>query len=395
MNLSPDQKKWNLILNEPFRVCFPMGMAVAFMSVMLWPMYYLNWLTFYPLDAHNRTMIVGYIGTIVIGFLGTALPRLLGVKGMRSPELLWIILVWGIAMISYLSNHIAFGDLIGLILLTTLYAGVIIRFPSRKDTPPPGFILVATSLLSIWVALFIQVLQSTFGFSIPVGFVLATRELLYTGFPCFLLMGVAPYFFPKILGTQNRHEFEESRTLPKGWTPIAFRAALASIAGVIGLGLRSNGIGIGGWIFASAILIYGLLEIPMIAKKESRGSMSTGLLIGLSFFYLGVLMMAVFPIWKVGFFHLTIIGGLSLCIMIVSIRVTYGHSGNRDKTEGKKLWVRTLIIVLVVTALTRLTADFFPVIRVSHLIYAAIFWTISQLIWLRIVKTHLFEEEEE
>ena len=67
-----------MVLEEPYRVFFPLGMLAGIWGVMMWPMLYAGWLNFYPNEAHTRMMIEGFMGAFVVGFIGTAFPRLTG-----------------------------------------------------------------------------------------------------------------------------------------------------------------------------------------------------------------------------------------------------------------------------------------------------------------------------
>ena len=69
---------WRMVLEEPYRVFFPLGMLAGIWGVLMWPMFYAGWLKFYPGEAHTRMMIGGFMGAFVLGFLGTAFPRLAG-----------------------------------------------------------------------------------------------------------------------------------------------------------------------------------------------------------------------------------------------------------------------------------------------------------------------------
>ncbi len=64
-----------------------------------------------------------------------------------------------------------------------------------------------------------------------------------------------------------------------------------------------------------------------------------------------------------------------------------GHAGRHDLLGGKIIWLRWVVGLLVLAAATRMSADFLPDIRSSHLIYAAWPWALGGAIWLGALAT--------
>ena len=60
---------------EPFRIFFPLGMAVGLAGVAPWPLYAHGDLTQYPGLLHALSMTQGFLLLPAFGFLGTMLPR--------------------------------------------------------------------------------------------------------------------------------------------------------------------------------------------------------------------------------------------------------------------------------------------------------------------------------
>jgi len=49
---------------------------------------------------------------------------------------------------------------------------------------------------------------------------------------------------------------------------------------------------------------------------------------------------------------------------------------------GKIIWLRWVFGLLILAAMTRMTSDFIPAVRVSHHIYAAWTWAAAATVWL-------------
>ena len=384
--ITPDMpsssNRLKLILSEPFRVFFPVGMIFGITSVMLWLLYELGWLSVYPSVMHARMLILGFIGMFVMGFLGTAFPRLVGVKGMGMSHFAGCLILMVVSQSLYLANRVFLADLVSLLLWSLAIAVAGSRLPKRTDMPPPGFVLVVTALLSLWFSLFLRVYAGLFSELGTWSFSLS-RILMYEAFPTLLILGVAPYFFPKILGGPNRHEFEESRYPPKGWIKPACRALVAAIVAMSGYVWKLQEPQGGCIVVSVAVAIYLLMEVPLRPNDSShRGSMAWGLLIGMIGIVIGTVTPAFFPQYRIGVFHLFVVGGVSLILMTVSLRVVHGHAGDVLKTQGRKWWIISLWILLPVAGFTRLSADLMPSTRSSHLIYAAVIFTLSAVFWL-------------
>ena len=131
-----------MVLEEPYRIFFPLGMVAGIWGVMMWPMLYAGWLRFYPGEAHTRMMIEGFMGAFVLGFIGTAYPRLTGNQPWFGGEFVALLVLWFLTVASHASGNVPAGDAAFSGMLAVLFLGMTGRWISgNKDTPPPGFVL--------------------------------------------------------------------------------------------------------------------------------------------------------------------------------------------------------------------------------------------------------------
>jgi len=115
----------------------------------------------------------------------------------------------------------------------------------------------------------------------------------------------------------------------------------------------------------------------------------------LLFVLTGLVMIAVWPNYRVGNLHAIFITGFNLIVFTVATRVVLGHSGNLDQLKTRLWFFITMSALLFLAMASRVTADLAPRARIIHLLAAAICWLVAALIWIIkvIPKVTLTEEE--
>ncbi|MGJ8655282.1 MAG: NnrS family protein [Akkermansiaceae bacterium] len=362
------------VASEPYRVFFPVAILASVLGVMMWPMYYGEYLGFYPLLGHARVMIEGFVGGFAVGFLGTALPKMLGVAGFRLWQVLVMLVLHVGLCVAHLVGEWRVGDGLFVGLMLVLFGCVVPRVLGRKESPPAGMVLAGMGLLcgvfgAFWGAFLLDIGGEN-------GFLFSQR-LLYQGFILLPLLGVGSFMFPMILGTEDDGELSG-----RDWRR---RACWAWIVGVLIVGsyyVEVMGyaremswcrlVVAGWWLFGAC----GCLR-----WKISKGVMAHGLRAGVGCLLLALLARGVMEHYRVTLDHILYIGGFGLITMIVATRVIFGHSGQGDKF---KRWLKPLVVCVALVLLamaTRVSADFIPVMRVSHHVYAAVCWVVVSVIW--------------
>jgi len=379
----PRKSYFQLIaLGEPFRLMFPLGTFLGIFGVLMWPLFVWNITKAYPGVAHPRIMIEGFLTAFVIGFLGTALPRLLDVPRVTLAETLSfgssLILITGL----HFTGKLFGGDLLFFFTLLGFVVALVARAFFRKDTPPPAFVLVAMGILSALIGCTIQLVMELSPEALPPQVGTIGRLLLNQGFLLLPIMGVGAFLLPRFFSLPNRQSFPESIALPPGWIQRAGFALLCGLMVVASFAFEATGsprIGYG--LRTAAVLVYLYREVPVHQAGLGGGSLALGLRLALFSIPSGFFLLTIWPERLFSFLHVVFIAGFSLLTFIVATRVILGHSGQSSLFRASLWPVLILAACLALAMLTRVSADWMPIRRMSHYAYAAVAWITGVLIW--------------
>jgi uncharacterized protein involved in response to NO len=297
--------------------------------------------------------------------------------------------------VSHFFGNTRLGDGSFLVLLLSFVIIMRSRFVVRQDVPPPGFILVFLGLLSAVVGTSV-LLISTLTIVSAFWYRLASL-LLFQGFLLFPILGIGAFLFPRFFGLPNLHNFDESKALPPGWIPRAFLAGFCGIMVMIGFVLEAKGmLRAGPLVRLVGAGIYFGREVPFFRTFRKHGTLGVCLGSALLLLMTGMLCQSLFPQYGKSMEHIVLIGGFGLLTMTVATRVILGHSGQTHRFKEKILPLLIMMILVVVSLATRVSADVFPDVIVSHQIYAALIWIIAVVIWaFRILPGVLRPDDEE
>jgi uncharacterized protein involved in response to NO len=113
----------------------------------------------------------------------------------------------------------------------------------------------------------------------------------------------------------------------------------------------------------------------------SGGAMAWSLRAGLGMVLLGLLLVVLWPAYRVALLHVFLVGGLGVVTMVVATRVIFGHSGNGPLLKAPNRWLWWSLGLIVLGMATRISGDFLPHIMISHYNYGALCWAIGIGIW--------------
>ncbi len=366
---------------EPFRIFFPEGVLAGILGVVLWPLHFWGITSWYPGQAHGRLMAYGLFGGFIFGFLGTAMPRLLSAPPLGTPNVLLLFCLHLAMVLAFVTQRILWGDMLFLVLLC-LFAGLMFkRARHRKDTPPPGFMLVGMAFLCVFAGTALGVARPWDAES-GSRWLMLPRLLSYQGFVLLPILGIGPFILPRFFGLPSPHDFPEALAPHAAWKR---KAALALGAGVLIVG--SFFIEVAGWFRAAhairfaTTLGYLLLEFPFQRAPKFSNALGASLRIAFAGVVSGFIFIALFPSFRVSLLHLTLIGGFAIITFTVATRVVFGHGGHLEKLKGRNRWLLAAVGLMLAGMATRISGDFWPKILSSHYVYGSLLWIAGVLLW--------------
>jgi len=375
------------LASEPYRLFFFSGAVWSIIGVALWPLYYAQQLGFYPGLIHARIMIEAFGAAFVVGFLGTAGPRMATAPKLTPAELLWLFTLHQACGITHLTLHMAWGDECFIALLGSLLLCLVVRVVKfRKEAPPPQLLLALTGLLCGITGASLLLSQGTL--LDPQRLRLANL-LLYQGLLLPPVLGIGAFVFPRMLGG----DFGDPKTAAQSRAKLQ-RAASAAVLVVLSFFMEAHGWVLPGYALRAGIAA-GYLLIEVRWKTSQSGSLTTGLFWSLTVGWHGLALAGFFYAQHVSVEHLLYIGGFGMLMLIVGSRVLFGHSGDLDGFFVKSKWVRFLVFLGVLAAITRATPAWAPSTTVSHHIYAACTWALLALLWLLWHRRRFVKRDEE
>jgi uncharacterized protein involved in response to NO len=378
---------------EPFRLFFPEGVLAGILGVSLWPLHFGGLTSFYPGQAHARLMAYGLFGGFIFGFLGTAMPRMLSAPPLGLRNVLLLLGLHLTMVVAFATQHIALGDRLFLALLGLFALLMFARH--RRDTPPPGFVLVGLAFLCVSTGTLLAVFQPGQD-EAGAYWVNLQRLLCYQGFVLLPILGIGPFILPRFFGLLSPHDFPEGMAPAAAWKK---KAALALGAG--GLIVGSFFIEVEGWfrtahaVRFTTILAYLILEFPFHRAPKFSNTLGASLRVAFAALVSGFIVIALWPASRVGLLHLTLIGGFAVVTFTVATRVVFGHSGNLEMLHGRNWWMLVAVALMLLGMATRISGDFWPRILVSHYSLGAVIWITGVLVWSCFVLPKVLQVENE
>ena len=369
-----------IVAEEPFRLFFPLGFLAGVIGVTLWPLHFGGIFGDYPGISHARIMAHGFFGGFILGFLGTALPRLMELRSLNPTELIALAAAFVTMVAAHVGGNTLVGDVAFLCVLA-IFAIVIGRRLGRgSDLPPPGFVLVGLAWLCASAGPVIAIVESRV--ELTSEWFLAGRLLTYQGFVLFPVMGVSGFLLRKFLGTGGCGQCAGGSDARSAWVKHAIKT------GVVGMIILATfALEVFGWNHTAYFIRFAVAGLYIFCASQVHKTGFGGthleklLKCALGMILLGLLLVAMFPGYRVALLHVALVGGFALFTMCVATRVVLGHSGNGKLLKGKTWWLVIATVFMLMGMATRISGDYFPKILVSHYNYGALFWVIGAGVW--------------
>ncbi|MFT3843038.1 MAG: NnrS family protein [Myxococcaceae bacterium] len=329
---------------NPYRVLFPVGVALAFAGVGQWLLFAAQLGRYRPI-FHAMTQVQGFVMCFVSGFLLTFIPRR---TGAAPPSLVQLLIAalspialaitawedqWALSQVFYLSQ---------VVLLLYFVGSRLLR--SRLTRPPDDHL--------VWVPLS---LVCGIAASVLTGVAAARgamwlhdigRRLVLEAVVSGLVLGVGSFLVPVI-----------TRGQPPTRAP-SLRGKLLQVAlfsAFIGTyfveGLVSDRLGLG---VRAAIAVYSLVAGAQLWRRPTRPGLNAWLVwLGAWTLPFGLALAAAFPVYRNGLMHIVYLGTFGVMALSVGTHVVLAHANQMSLLSRAPLPLIGLAALAVISVTAR------------------------------------------
>lgn len=353
---------------EPFRVFFPLGIALAWTGTGHWIAYWAGWIASYSCAAHALVQTQGFLLAFAVGFLLTAIPRRTNSAPAPGPGVIAAIAALVLGAAAAFAERWWLAECCAIAVVAGVVGFALRRFATGGRRPPAAFVLVPLGLACmVGGAATIASGGDTLG-----------RLLVTQGTFLCLVMGAGALVLPLMSG---------GTPPPDLGTAGATRAAVAYAASgvvVIATLVAESGGSIrlapmlrGATVAATLVRGAGIAgPLPNASSNRRLARLAAGLVPA------GPLVAGLLPDYRVPALHLTFIGGFGLLALSVGTHVTASHCGGLATVrDGRSRFVRAVAAGVLVALAGRLTADA-TATYFEHLAAAALVWILATGLWV-------------
>lgn len=355
---------------DPYSYLFPLGVLSAVLGLMLWWGFQLQWLSFFPRQAHANLMFFGFLWSFVSGFLMTAIPKMtqsrLATKFEISITVILVLTQW----VLNLSAQIEAAYLIFVLQLCFLIYFVVRRFLIRKQVPFEGFIFLPFAFVVAFAGPLFLWLDPVSGVQ---KFYLLSGQAFVLNLICGLggrlvpvLSRVPSALMPDLAGVHSKY----------------FELGLFALTLNISFMLETMGASQSAYLLRGTwLVIYAIRHFKVLKRPTSRSFVGWGLRLATMLMVMGYLVLAMGITNILAGLHLVFIGGFSLLTLMVATRVTLAHGRGNLEPELNSKAIVGVGASLIVSALLRWGAGIdYTSLLLSFAVLAFVF---AVLLWLR------------
>ena len=376
------------IRQEPYRLLFPMGLALGAIGMGIWIPYFLWPGSFaYPGQGHALIQLQGFLFCFILGFLGTMMPKVLGIKPMGSLQ--FSLMPLGILATSLfaLLGMPRLAEAAHLLLLFNFVAFIARRWRTRTGSPPPQFVFIGLGMAAdiVGTCLRIHALSGHFGAQFGASALRTAGLLQFQAFPLLLILGVGSFLLPKLFSGA----VVDPRSLGGGkaggqtllvamgllflssfvleaWGPAWLGGAAVRLAYAVRAGVWA-------WFLFSRVRLHAV-PYPQPAYLE-------GARMSLYAIIVGFLLPIAWPAWILAWEHVVFLGGLMWLTLSIASRVVAAHGGHLEMLARNKKPTLVYGAIIVLAVVLRVSTDIFIESRWLHLAIAGALCLVVLGLW--------------
>src|SRR5215471_20507235 len=264
---------------DPYRIFFPIGIAMGIAGVSIWPFYYWGITSGYNGRSHAFVQTDCFLYAFIVGFLWTAVPRFTGTEPPSLAPQYVVALLIAAQAAAFEMRMFSAGHILFVISHCIVIAVAARRFIHRRHPPPETFSLVGLGLFAGLVA---AVLNAGISLGlIPVNLDLMGRRLMTEGMVLLLVLGVGGFLGPRLLGFAQLHNFQSIGTIaarPNPFLSIGWRRPFYALSGafiLISIILEyAMGVSFFAWVRAAVVTILVLLSLRLYRLPLTRSTLA-------------------------------------------------------------------------------------------------------------------------
>ncbi len=364
---------------EPFRLFFPLGVALSWAGVLHWLAHALGLLEDYRSVFHAMTQIQGFMSCFVVGFLFTMLPRRTGSAAPAAWQMVVCLVAPVVTTVAAWNGRWALAQVAWLLLAFSVVGFAVSRFISAtsRRSPPNSFVWIPAALLmgisgSVMAGAY-GVLGVEYAWLHQIG-----RGLVLQGMLTGMVLGVGGLAIPLMTRAQApRDGAATGRDYAERAAHIAAAVALASsfVVEVEG-SLRAA------LMLRAAIALSVLVIGAGIWRRPTEPGWNRRLIwIAAWMLPLGYTLAAAFPLHHKAGLHVVFLGGFALLALAVSTQVILGHGGYRRQMTGRPWQVAAIGALVIAAMVPRALVDFDPARFSLWLGTAALLFLAATVVW--------------
>ena len=360
---------------EPFRIFFPLGIALAWIGIGHWLAYAAGWIGTYSCAAHGLAQIQGFLLAFALGFLLTAIPR----RTASAPASRAGIVAAALALVvstaaAFLERWwLAEGATLAVLVGVVVFARARFVAGGGGRRPPAAFVLLPLGFVCAMAGAVLLAWAVT-----PTAHALGRLLVTQGTFLC-LVMGAGALVLPLMAGAMPPPDLGTSPRVARA-AAAYLAAGLAVVGTLVAESLGSDRVApvVRGLVVAATLVLGAGLRSPLaVAGTNRRVARLAAWLVPA-----GPVLAGLVPDYRVPALHVTFIGGFGLLALSVGTHVTASHcEGLPALRDGRSTFVRVIAGSVLLVAAGRVIADatgsYF-----EHLAAAATLWIAATAVWL-------------
>lgn len=368
---------------EPYRIFFPLGIALAWAGVLHWLLLATGATGAYRSIFHSMTQIEGFLACFATGFLFTMIPKRTGTAGPKRWQLAVGILcpiattvcawfeLWAVAQVFW----------IALLLLLVTFAGARLRAIKGRRPAPDTFVWIPVALLSGIGGAILAGVGAARGeewmWLHDIG-----RGLVLQGVFTCLVIGVGGMLIPLL--TRGDPPLEGSG-LGRRALHLAAAAIFLASFWVEGLVSLRAGFALRAAVVAAALIPSARLwRLPNVAGLHRKLVWVAAWMLPLGFASVAIL-----PEYRRIGLHIVFIGCFALLTFAISLHVVLAHGGRLRLLDATPWQVPTVAGLISVALGARLMVDLWPTHFELWLGTAAAAFLAATIAWLHLALPRL------